>query len=260
MESNESGSASAYRKTIFIDTNYIIYLSLFFKLCSTVGQQPTDSTILNSETLAKCGIKKSKLEIGRLKDGKNLFDYLRTEVQQDSDIATSRFCELELLHLLLERQADENLLAAGVPFRLRTKKYGLLYLTSLELGDYAKISSEYEQLTDKLSEYGIEIKILEEITADYERQIIETAKLLMGSIMIGAPDAFVYAAAIVAEADELLTTDETLRRVANNLRNPGEERWKIIASSFMDKLGEQSILKGEESERIPFALPEGKEL
>lgn len=259
MESNKSNVAPAYRKTLFLDSNYIIYLSLFFKLCATVGHQPADSSILGSDTLAKCGVKKSKLEIGRLEDGKELFDYLTAEAQRGSEIVTSRFCELEFLHLLLERQANENLLNAGVPFRLRSRKHGLLYLASLEPNDYAKAAVEYQELKDKLGEYGIEIEILEE-GSGYEQQIIETAKIVIGSIMIEAPDAFVYAAAVVAEADELLTTDETLRLIANNLRNPGEEGWKSIASSFMDRLGEQSISTGEASDRVPFTLPEGKKL
>jgi predicted nucleic acid-binding protein len=257
---NKSGSGLVYRKTVFLDTNYIGFLSLFFKLCTTVGRKLTDTSVLDSKILAKCGIKKKKLEIGILRKGKKLFDYLLAEAQQGSDIVTSRFCELEFIHLLLERQADENLLQAGVPFRLRTKRQDTLYLTNLEPGDYAKISSEYEQLLAELSEYGIEMRILEEMGKDYEQQIIEIAKLLMGSIMIGAPDAFIYAAAVVAEADELLTNDDAFRDVANYLRNPGEERWKIIASSFMDKLNEQSISKGEDSERIPFVLPLGKQI
>lgn len=259
METNKSSSIPAYRKTVFLDSNYIIYLSLFFRLCTVVKHQPADSTILSSEALAKCGVKKSKLEIGRLKDGKKLFDYLTAEVQQGSEIVTSSFCELEFLHLLLERQADENLLKAGVPFRLRVKKHGLSYLTSLEAEDYTKVSNEYEQIKDKLSEYGIEMKILEK-SAECQQQIIETAEIVIGNIMIEAPDAFVYAAAVVAEADELLTTDETLRSIANRLRNPGEEEWKSIAGSFMHRLSEQSISTSEASDHIPFVLPEGKKL
>jgi hypothetical protein len=259
VETSKSSSVPAYRKTVFLDSNYIIYLSLFFKLCITVGHQPDDSTILGSKALAKCGVEKSKLEMGRLEDGKKLFDYLTAEVQRGSEIVTSRFCELEFLHLLLERQADENLLKAGVPFRLRTRKHGLLYLKSLEPEDYAKVSSEYEQLKDKLSEYGIEMKILEKV-AEYQQKIIETAKIVIGSIMIEAPDAFVYAAAVVAEADELLTTDETLKLIANKLRNPDEEGWRSIASSFMHRLSEQNISTSEASGRVPFVLPKGKKL
>lgn len=259
METNKSSSVPAYRKTVFLDSNYIIYLSLFFKLCTTVGQQPADSAILSSETLAKCGVKKSKLEMGSLGHGKKLFDYLTAEVQRGSEIVTSGFCELEFLHLLLERQADENLLKAGVPFRLRTRKHGLLYLTSLEPEDYAKVSSEYDQLKDKLSEYGIEMKILEKV-GEYQQQIIETTEIVISNIMIKAPDAYVYAAAVVAEADELLTTDDTLRLIANELINPGEEGWKSIASSFMHRLSEQSISTSEASDRVPFTLPEGKKL
>ncbi|TET41612.1 MAG: hypothetical protein E3J60_04220 [Dehalococcoidia bacterium] len=259
MESNKSNVAPAYRKTLFLDSNYIIYLSLFFKLCATVGHKPADSSILSNETLAKCGVSKSKLEIDRLKDGKKLFDYLTGEVRQGSEIVTSRFCELEFLHLLLERQAHENLLNAGVPFRLRSKRYGFLYLTSLEPNDYVKAAGEYQQLKDTLGEYSIEMKILEEVV-DYEKQIIETTKIVIGSIMMEAPDAFVYAAAVVAEADELLTTDGTLKSIANKLRNPSEEGWKSIAGSFRQRLEEQSISTGEASDRVPFTLPEAKKL
>lgn len=251
-----SNKASLYRKTIFLDSNYIIYLSLFIKLCATVGREPSDSFILNSKTLAKCGINKSKLEMDRLKDGKKLFDYLVKEVQQDPEIITSRFCELEFLHLLLEKQAHENLLRAGVPFRLRSHKHEELYLTSLEQTDYAKVADEYEQLKDKLSEYGIEPKILEKI-GDYQGQIIETAKIVIGNIIIAAPDAIVYASAITAEADEFLSTDTALAKIINHIRNPSTERWKSIASSFIQKLIEQNVSLEEVSD---LKLPAAKKL
>lgn len=259
MASNENGGSPAYRKTVFLDSNYIIFLSLFIELCIAIDEDPANPSVLEGKTLADHGLQKKILEIDRLKDGKKLFDYLMMETQNDSDIISSRFCELEFLSLLLERRADKNLLTAGVPFRLRSKKHGLLYLSSLEPTDYTEVTHEYERLKDKLSEYGINMKILEDIS-DYQSQIIETAKIVMGNIMIDVPDAIVYAGAVVAEADELLSTDETLTLIANRLRNPSEEPWKSIASSFIQKLKEQNISTTEASSRLPFSLPEGKKL
>lgn len=247
---------SAPPKTVFLDSNYVIYLSLFIKLCTTTADDPANPSVLDKRTLARHGINKNQLEMGRLKDGKRLFDYLESEAQKGSEIITSKFCELEFLHLLLERQADKNLLSAGVPFRLRCKKHGLLYLNSLEPTDYAEVTHEYEQFKDKLSEHGIEVKILEE-TGEYQRQIAETAKIVMGNIMIDVPDAIVYAAAVTAEADEILSTDETLRTITNHLRNPSAEPWISIASNFIQKLIEQNVSLAEISD---FKLPEAKKL
>lgn len=254
-----STGAPLYRKTIFLDSNYIIFLSLFIELCIAINEDPANPSILESKTLADHGLKRKMLEISRLNDGKKLFDYSMREIQNGSEIISSRFCELEFLNLLLERRADKNLLTAGVPFRLRSKKHGLLYLSSLEPTDYTEVTLEYERLKDKLSEYGIDMKILEDI-GDYQSQIIETAKIIMGNIMIDVPDAIVYAGAVAAEADELLSTDETLTLIANSLRNPSEEPWKSIASSFIQKLKEQNISTTEASSRLPFSLPEGKRL
>ena len=258
MDVNDTG-APIYRKTIFLDSNYIIYLSLFIELCLVMAEEPTASAILNSETLAGHGLEKKILEMDRLSDGKKLFDYLTAEAQSGSEIVSSRFCELEFLSLLLERRADKNLLTAGVPFRLRSKKHGLLYLHSLEPSDYSDVTDEYERLKGKVSEYGIDMKILEE-TGNYHSQIVETAKIIMGNIMIDVPDAIVYSASVTAEADEFLTTDETLKLIANKLRNPSEEPWSSIASAIVHKLQEQNISTGEASTRIPFNLPEGKKV
>ncbi|GAI04445.1 unnamed protein product, partial [marine sediment metagenome] len=95
-------------KTVFLDSNYIIYLSLFIKLCAAIGDDPANPSVLDGRTLGRHGINKSQLEMGRLKDGKKLFDYLVKEAQKYSEIITSRFCELEFLHLFLEKQADKN--------------------------------------------------------------------------------------------------------------------------------------------------------
>lgn len=248
----EAGT-SAPSETVFLDSNYIIYLSLFIKLCVTIGDDPANPSVLDRRALARHGINKSLLEMGRLKDGKKLFDYLTKEAQKGSEIVTSRFCELEFLHLLLERQADKNLLSAGVPLRLRSKKHGLLYLNSLEPTDYAEVTLEYEQFKDKLSEHGIEVKILEE-TGEYERQIVETAKIVMGNIMIDVPDAIVYASAVTAEADKILSTDEALITITNHLRNPSAEPWISIARSFIQKLIEQNVSLVEVSDlKLPTA-------
>lgn len=258
MEMNSSG-APLCSKTIFLDSNYLIFLSLFVKLCVTIGDEPTNLSILNSETLAKHGVDRGKLQMDRLKDGKEVFNYLMQEAQRGSEIITSRFCELEFLHLLLERHADKNLLNAGVPFRLRSKKHGLLYLNSLERTDYAEVAHEYEQYREKLDEHGIEVKILEE-SGDYQHQIVETAKIVMGNIMIDVPDAIVYATAVTAEADEILSTDEVLRTIANHLRNPGTEPWISIASSLIQKLKEENVSLKEATTLLPFRLPEAKKL
>jgi len=176
-----SNSAPLYSKTIFLDSNYIIFLSLFIELCIEIKEDPAIPSILESKTLAAHGLKRKMLEIDRLKDGKKLFGYLVTEARKGSEIISSRFCELEFLNLLLERRADKNLLTAGVPFRLRSKKHVLLYLNSLEPTDYTEVTHEYEQLKDKLAEYRIGIKILED-TDDYQSQVIETTKIVMGNI------------------------------------------------------------------------------
>lgn len=242
-------------KTIFLDTCYIIYLSLFFKLCMTVGLEPTNPSVLNDETLSKYGIQKKRLEMDRLQDGKKLFNYVVKEALLGSEIKTSQFCRLEFLHLLLEKQAHEHLLNAGIPLRLRSHEWSESYLTSLDQTDYSNACDEWEQLKKKLSHYDVELRVLEEEDSDYWGQVIEAASLVMGSILMDVPDAIVYAAAVIAEADELVTTDGDFKTTVNCLENPNAEPWVSIAAQLTQKLIEQNPALAKAAEKQELKLP-----
>ena len=254
---SSSGIASE-SKTIFIDTNYIIYLCYFARVFIELKEDPTIEWTLFPATLAKHDWKMTQLKEDGLRNGKKVFDYLKSNITVGSEVFVSNYTELELLHFLIEGQADQNLFAAGIPYRLRIKKNALLCMYSMGLADYQSVTKEYGEFKDYLRNYGVEYQVFEQRNQEYYRQVMEIANIVMANVMLNLPDAVIYGAAIAAEADEFLTCDRELRTVVNRLKNSAD--MKSIADKFIKDLavGKPSIRAGEKG--LPFSLPLGKNL
>ncbi|MBN1190521.1 MAG: hypothetical protein JXA46_12265 [Dehalococcoidales bacterium] len=254
MASN-AGIASE-SKTIFIDSTYIIHLCYFVRVFIELKEDPNIELTLYPATFEKHGWKKTQLKMDGLEKGKKVFDYLKSNITLGSEVFVSNYTELELLHFLIEGQADNNLLHAGIPYRLRIKKNALLCVYSLDLADYQAVTKEYGEFKDYLRNYGVEYQVFERRSPDYYRQVMEIANIVMANVMLDLPDALIYGAAIAAEADEFLTCDFELRKVVNSLRSSAD--MKSIAEKFIKELAVQkpSIKAGEKD--LLFRLPKGK--
>jgi hypothetical protein len=236
-----------YRKTAFIDSNLLIYLSLLFDYCDRIGCNPDTNDLFNEAELLKAGVKKSLFEKKYLQAAQKHFKYLNGLANDQYQILSSTFCKLEFLHLLFERKAHANLLDNGVPVRLRQRKYGLLYMTCLDPKDYETATIYADEFIKKLLSFGIEINFMPDIES-----LTDIAQIIMGVTPIDIQDAIVYASAINSEADELLTADAEFKTIINNLENPLEEPWKSNAASLIKRIKD---VKYSVSEVDDFALP-----
>ncbi len=243
------------KRTIFLDSCGIIYLSYFVRTCIELSESPATETVLLPETYTRHGWKRNQLEFESLRKGKKVFDHIVSEIGNGSDVFVTMYSELELIHLLTERQADNNLCDAGIPYRLRLKKNALLCLYSMELTDYEGVNKEYEEYRDFLRNHGAEYQVFETVTGQY-REIMQAANVVMSNIMLNLPDAVIYGAAIIAEADEFLTSDGELKTIINSLRT--ESGMKTIKEKFIKDLAVQKPAISTGGTSLPFTLPEGK--
>ena len=243
------------KRTIFLDSCAIIYLSYLVRTCIELSESPVTEVVLLPETYTRHGWKKNQLEFESLRKGKKVFDHIVSEIGNGSDVFVSMYSELELIHLLTERQADKNLCDAGIPYRLRIKKNALLCLYSMELTDYEGVNKEYIEYNDFLRNNGAEYQVFEIVTGQY-REIMETANAVMSNIMLNLPDAIIYGAALIAEADEFLTSDGELKTIINRLRTDVE--MKPIKEKFIKDVAKQKPAISSGGTSFPFTLPEGK--
>ena len=237
----ENKNHEIIRKTIFMDSNALSRLSIYIEFCHVLSLNPNDASIDLQEGSSfwnKIGYPRRvfALEEG-IKEGKKLFSYLKQESEKSAEILTTQLCEFEFLHILVERKADLNLIEACIPYRLRTKKISKLFLSGWNKYDYNEITQELEDFQSRLSDEKIEYKIFEEQNGVF-KDIYKVARLISKHILFGTSDIYVYASAILAESDELITFDRELRDIAKDLKHSKDRFWKKIREDLLKELKE----------------------
>lgn len=247
-------------KTIFLDSNALSRLSIYIEFCDTLKLNPSDASIdlgEGSSFWKKVGYPRRIFALEQaIKDGQKLFLYLKEKSEKGVEVISSQVCKFELLHLLAERSVDSNLTKAGIPYRLRTKRVSRLFLSGIQGYDYGGIIQYLENFKGLLSNEGIECKILEDHDGVF-KDIYKIAGVISRHILLGTTDIYVYASAILAESDELITYDRELRNVSKNLKESEDEFWKRIRGKLLKDLKE-TLPRFMDSSKI--VLPAGKQI
>lgn len=244
-------------KTIFLESNTLGRLSIYIEFCDTLELNPNDATIdlgEGSSFWRKVGYPRKVFQLEKgINEGKKLYTYLKEE---PADIVTSQVCEFELLHILAERKADLNLTRAGIPYRLRTKNVNRLFLSGWNEYNHNEITQDLERFKTCLSNDRIEYKILEDHDGVF-KDIYKVAGVITKHILLGVMDSYVYASAILAESDELITYDRELKDVSENLKESKDEFWKRIRKRVLKDLKE-TVPKFRDLDEV--ILPLGKRI
>lgn len=247
-------------KTIFLDSNALIRLSIYMEFCGTLKLNPGDVGIdlgEGSSFWKKIGYPRKVFALEKgIKEGHKLYFYLKEDSAKIGEIVTSQVCEFELFHVLAERIVDLNLIRAGIPYRLRTKRISKLFLSGWNKYDHNKIIQSIKNFKTSLSNNAIEIKILEDRDGVF-KDIYKIAGVISRHILLGTTDIYVYASAILAESDELITYDIELRNVSKNLKESEDEFWKRIRGKLLKDLKE-TLPRFMDSSKI--VLPAGKQI
>ncbi|NVM54620.1 MAG: hypothetical protein HWN66_13025 [Candidatus Helarchaeota archaeon] len=247
-------------KTVFLDSNALSRLSIYVEFCDILKLNPSDVGIDLTEGSSfwkKVGYPRRIFALEEaIKQGQKLFLYLRKESEKGVEVISSQVCKFELLHVLAERSVDSNLTKAGIPYRLRTKKVCRLFLSGIEGYNYGKITQYLENFKGFLSNEGIEYKILEGHDGVF-KDIYKIAEVITKHILLGTTDIYVYASAILAESDELITYDRELRSVSKNLKESEDEFWKRIREKLLKDLKE-ALPRFKDSGKV--ILPIGKKI
>jgi hypothetical protein len=88
----------------------------------------------------------------------------------------------------------------------------------LSVEAYTETQTDAEGLEELFQAGGIR---LIETNPRRMSEVWRLAQLLLGVIFLDVGDSAVYASSLLAEADELLTTDRYLHWIANGIENPG---------------------------------------
>ena len=193
-------------------------------------------------------------------DGAKALSFLRQQVdEQDPAIYTSRFAKAEIIYGVLEGRAHTRMAREGFPYRMRQRVGILNQLVSnyLRQEDYEQVMGEWDNFVDLLESRGKMTVLYVEDEGRFA-EVAEIAEFLQSRIFMDVLDSWMYACALVMQAEMIITFDEPFKRVINNLHNPQvDPSWRQLQSDLRGMLatrllGQPTLPR---APKLPGALP-----
>ena len=242
-------------KLALIDTNALVYLFAFWEACHIAQVQMSsvsDWKDLRSN-LAKATVPVALAltadDFEPVKTGHRFFQRLETS-KGNYDFLCCHVSRSELHHVLLSANASEYLSLNRIPRSLANKRPLVVHQLALPHNAYSRIETQIDQFFDTLhTSHKIDIKAIEDPASGLyiiSEDIFRTARVIWSHVLMETMDAYIFAAAIEAEVDYLITSDAAFRGTVNNLRN-GQAEWQNVSSALISALGKHAA----------FTLPSG---
>ena len=224
-------TATSLCKVVFLDTNVLHFVSLYLSRAKDRGLFPfggdaaTAEKYLNSMTEAALA--------------KSLGKGLRVVISLRRDnprVEYSTASELELLAGRAKGKAIEKAAAEGVPDRMWSRLGEKEIAERLSASDFSQIAEGVDGLSGMLQEAGIDATVS---NTDRGREVLAIAKEVMGLVYLSVIDSVIYAEAIAAQADQMISADDylgkTVRRIKKEVSPEGrgaqlQERVAVLLS------------------------------
>lgn len=195
----------------FLDTNVLHFVDLYLRQAKGQGLFPFGGDVLSArkhldDTMEYKSLKDS------LKKGLNVIEHLRSK---DCRVEYSPVSEIELMAGRARGKAIEKAAGEGIPDRMWTRFSETEIGDRLLATDLAGIRKTVEGLGRLLDDAGIDATVAR---ADRSRDVLKLAKCVTGIVYMSAVDSMVYAGAIVAEADDVISDDDYLKKTVNRLK------------------------------------------
>ena len=250
----------AFRPTIFLDTNALHYMSSYLRWAEKENLPPFQGGVAfrQARNVLRQHMPKSIADMPL--QGAKTLAFLQQQVDQHgAAIYTSRFAKAEVIYGVLEGQAHARMAREGLPYRMRQRTGVLSELVSmyLESQDYRQVIGEWDNFLNLLEDKGGITVLYVENEEDFS-QIAEVAEFLQSRIFMDVVDSWMYACALVMQAERIITFDGYFKRVINRLHNPqGESDWQQLQSDLQNMLrarfpGQPTLPK---VENLPPDLP-----
>ena len=220
------------REVVFLDTNALHYLTLFIGFARDNGFTVTD---IGHENLAKRMDQED--EAGYRTSLWNGHKIVAFVIRTDAQIEFSHVSMVELLSGRIKGAAILNLAREGVPERMWST-ISEIEIRDRSESDLPRIKARVRDLPSVLGEWDI---VFGASGANNEAiDVLELAMEVVGLVYMSAADSIVYANAIAARADYLVTGDNYLRRTVNLIHNPsGSERYQQIKQALQRLSGSE---------------------
>ena len=209
-------TATSLRKVVFLDTNVLHFVGLYLSRAKDRGLFPFGGDEAAAE--------KHLSGMPEADPAKSLGKGLRVVMSLRRDnprVEYSTVSELELMAGKARGKAIEKAAAEGVPDRMWTRLYDQDIGKRLLASDLTRIAGAVDGLGGMLQDAGIDATVS---NSDRGRDVLATAREVMELVYLSVIDSVIYAEAIAAQADRIISADDYLRKTVNRIRNDGSWR------------------------------------
>lgn len=220
------------RRVVFLDTNTLHYLALFVRYACDNGFTVDD--IGNGEVSKRI---KQEDEEGYRRSLLNGHDVVSFVLHEDAQIEYSHVSMVELLSGRTKGAVIVRLAKEGVPERMwsRIKEEDIRERSEPDLPDIRKCVND---VTSILDAWDIRFAVCTSMRVN----VLELAVKIVGLVYMSAADSIVYAEAIAAQPDCLVTEDAYLCKTVNLIHTPsGRNRYQKIREELQPLIGDYAL-------------------
>ena len=244
---NEDGR----RRVVFLDTNALHHVHLYLTHARSESLYPFCPNGGNADEA------KARL---RTVTPKKLKESLDKGLKVIADLSTSDFqveySPVSELELIAGRARGRAIVAAakeGIPDRMWMPFHDEEISTRLNMDDLADVGAGVAALSASLDEAGVQATVSSPARIS---DVFDLAKGIGSLVYIGFADSVIYASALVAEADYLITFDSYLGSTANRIKTgqpPYDEIRKRLRSAVAQILlaDAEDVTLPEVTKRLP---------
>ena len=215
---------------VFLDTNALHFIHLYLMWAKERGLDPASTQGDGVAEAKKQPAKhRGNLEEEGLEQGRKIVESL---ARPDVRVEYSPASELELMAGRARGRAIEKAACEGVPDRMWTRFHEEEISARLTTADLTDIRTRVEGLGSALERAGILAAVSD---PGRTRDVFDLAKDITGMVYLGMADSVIYASALVAGADYLITRDGYFRKTVNRIRT-GQKRYDAIRRKLRDRI------------------------
>ena len=242
-----------FRKVVFLDTMTLHYIRLCLEYAKKYNLEfPTDEQTVSILKNHFGNVSEEPLRESLLKGLETINLLSRNDVQ----IEYASVSKIEILTGITEGEARIKMAQEGIPHRIWSKFPDREIRDRIASEDLAAIKDRIDDLDSMLEESGVTVTRSD---SNRTNEVIELAKGIVGLIYMGEIDSIIYASAVAAGADYLVTADSYLRETVNNIRDSKDQRYEEIRRKLNELTGEfplpQAFRVTQAGRGVPSSFP-----
>ena len=220
------------RKVAFLDTNILHFIHLYLTEAKKRDLFPMNGDITKAQQhLSEMSDRRQRES---LEKGLYVVDNLSME---DCSVQYSLASEIELMVGRARGKALVNAASEGIPDRMWNHFRDQEIHERLNEKDLLDIRSDIGNMGEMLDEAGIDATASD---GGRTKDVLDLAKHIVGLVYMGVVDSVIYANALVARADHLISNDGYFLKTINRI-NTGDHRFHSVKNALEAHVAKLSL-------------------